>query len=379
VEETRRRVDDLERTVAALSAAEEIARALAGEVDLEPILGLVATRGRALVAARILLILLPGHGNLHVSHAAGEVPDDLVGRAVPEGTIAEMLDGFGLRAASRLEVPLAFRERSLGTLVAVDRLEDGPGFSAADEQLLTSFATIAAAAVGAAQTLSAERQRERAAAAEAERRRWARELHDETLQGIAAVRVLLASSRRADEAELRTVVALAADNLQDELDRLRDIIHDVRPSSLDDLGLAAAMEALVARHAGNGGPTLRLEVDLDHETGRAPQRLRPDIEITLYRIAQEALTNALKHSGAQTVEIALAEIEEEVGVRIRDDGTGFDVRANPNAGGFGLYGMQERVDLLGGRLRISSAPGAGTTVEARVPVRRRPLLEGEKY
>jgi signal transduction histidine kinase len=371
VEDAHRRLDELERTVIALGAAEEIARALAGEVDLEPILDLVATRGRALVAARTLMILLPGHGDRHVSHASGEVPHDMIGRAVPEGAVGEMLERFGLGAASRLEVPLAFRGRSLGTLIAVDRLENGPGFSPTDDQLLKSFATIAAAAVGAAQTLSAERQRERAAAAEAERRRWARELHDETLQGIAAVRMLLASSRRADEAELRTVIALAADNLQDELDRLRDIIHDVRPSSLDDLGLAAAIEALVARHAGNGGPTLRLEADLDHEAGRAPQRLHPDIEITLYRIAQEALTNALKHAGAQTIEIALAEIEDEVGVRIRDDGSGFDVRANADAGGFGLFGMQERVDLLGGRLRISSAPGAGTTVEARVPLRRR--------
>ena len=160
--------------------------------------------------------------------------------------------------------------------------------------------------MGTAQALGAERQRERAAAAEAERRRWARELHDETLQGIAAVRVMLALSRRADEAELRVTVAQAADQLQGEVDRLRDIIHDVRPSSLDDLGLMAAMEALVARHARGGGPALRLEVDLDHEAGRAPERLHPDVETAIYRIAQEALTNALKHGEAQTVEIAVA-------------------------------------------------------------------------
>jgi signal transduction histidine kinase len=370
VEPSRRRLDELERIVATLRATEEIASALAGEVDLEPILDLVATRARALVCARTLVILLPGHGDLRVSHAAGMVPADLVGRAVPEGTVAEMLARFDLGAASRLEVPLTFHGRSLGRLVAVDRLEDGPGFSATDEQLLTSFSGIAAAAVGAAQTLSADRRRERAAAAEAERRRWARELHDETLQGIAGVRVLLASSRHADEAELRTVVALATDNLQDELNRLRDIIHDVRPSSLDDLGLMAAVEALVARHSADAGPTLRLEVDLDHEAGRTPHRLHPDIETAIYRVAQEALTNALKHAGAGSIEIALAEIEGEVGVRVRDDGVGFDHRAG--AGGFGLLSIQERVDLLGGRLRISSAPGGGTTLEARVPARSRP-------
>ena len=309
----------------------------------------MAKRGRALVAARALVILLPDHDGLRVAHAAGEVPDDLVGQTVAESSVAgramdsrrvQRLDdldrsrfeqqGLGLEAESGLYVPLAFRGRSLGMLVALDRLTGGPQFSSADEQLLTSFATIAAAAVGTAQALSADRQRERAAAAEAERRRWARELHDETLQGIAAVRVMLASSRRADEAELRTTVAQATDELQGEVDRLRDIIHDVRPSSLDDLGLMAAMEALVARHAHDGGPALQLSVDLDHEAGRAPDRLHPDVETAIYRIAQEALANALKHAEAQTVEIAVAEIEGEVGVRVRDDGRGYDAQGKHN-------------------------------------------------
>jgi signal transduction histidine kinase len=366
-----RRREELERTVAAFGATDEISRALAGEVDLEPILELVAKRGRALVAARTLVILLPGHDGLRVAHVAGEAPEELLGQSVPEAELTDGLARLGLTGSAPLRVPLAFRGRRLGVLIAFDRLQAGPRFSATDEQLLTSFATIAAAAVGAAQALSAERQRERAAAAEAERRRWARELHDETLQGIAAVRLQLASSRRFTEDEMRAMVAVAADDLQDEVDRLRDIIHDVRPSSLDDLGLMAAMEALVARHANNGGPALALEVDLDHEAGRAPERLHPDVEIAIYRIAQEALTNALKHADAQTVQIAVAEIGGEVGVRIRDDGSGYDVREGSAALGFGLVSVQERVDLLGGRLRITSAPGDGTTLEARVPSRHR--------
>jgi signal transduction histidine kinase len=370
-ERLERRREELERTVAAFGATDEISRALAGEVDLEPILELVAKRGRALVSARTLVILLPGHDGLRIAHVAGEAPDRLVGQSVPEAEMTDGLDRLGLTGSARLRVPLAFRGRSLGVLVAMDRLEAGPQFSPTDQQLLTSFATIAAAAVGAAQALSAERQRERAAAAEAERRRWARELHDETLQGIAAVRVQLASSRRVTEAEMRAMVALAADDLQDEVDRLRDIIHDVRPSSLDDLGLMAAMEALVARHANNGGPALALEVDLDHEAGRASERLHPEVETAIYRIAQEALTNALKHSNAKTVQIAVAEIGGEVGVRIRDDGTGYDVGDGSTSGGFGLVSVQERVELLDGRLRITSTPGEGTTLEARVPTRHR--------
>lgn len=382
------RRDELERTVAALEATSEISRALAGEVDVDPILELVAKRARALVAARALVILLPNHDGLRVAHAAGDAPDDLIGQAVAESSVAgtimdsgrvQRLDGLGRgqfeqrgldwEAESGLYVPLAFRGRRLGVLVALNRLTGGPQFSSADEQLLTSFATSAAVAVGTAQALSAERQRERAAAAEAERRRWARELHDETLQGIAAVRVMLASSRRADEAELRATVAQAADDLQGEVDRLRDIIHDVRPSSLDDLGLMAAMEALVARHADDRGPALTLDVDLDHEAGRAPTRLNADVETAIYRIAQEALTNAIKHAEAQTVEIGVAEIDDEVGVRVRDDGRGYD--ADASTSGFGLGGIRERVDLLDGRLRIQSTPGGGTTLEARVPARHR--------
>jgi signal transduction histidine kinase len=216
---------------------------------------------------------------------------------------------------------------------------------------------------GATRAFSAERQLDRSAAAEAERRRWARELHDETLQGIAAVRVLLASSRRVDETELRAIVARAGVELQCEVDRLRDIIHDVRPSSLDDLGLMAAMEALVARHA-QDGPALQLDVDLDHEAGRAMERLRPEIEVAIYRIAQEALTNSLKHSSATTIELVVSEIEGEVGVRVRDDGCGFAPASN--VVGFGLSGIQERVELLHGRLRVESHPGEGTTLEARV-------------
>jgi signal transduction histidine kinase len=358
------RRDELERTVAALGATSEISRALAGEVDLDPILELVAKRGRALVAARALVILLPDHDGLRVAHAAGELPEDLVGQTVTESSLASRL---GLEADSGLYVPLAFRGRRLGELVALDRLTGGPEFSSADEELLTSFATTAAVAVATAQALSAERQRERTAAAEAERRHWARELHDETLQGIAAVRVMLAMSRRDDDAELRATVTRAADALQGEVDRLRDIIHDVRPSSLDDLGLMAAMEALVARHAHDGGPALQLEVDLDHEAGRTPERLHPDVETAIYRIAQEALRNALKHADAQTVAISVAEIEGEVGVRVRDDGHGYDAKAKTS--GFGLVSIQERVELLDGRLRVTSATGEGTTLEARVPAR----------
>ena len=111
----------------------------------------------------------------------------------------------------------------------------------------------------------------------------------------------------------------------------------------------------MARHAHDGGPALQLEVDLDHEAGRTPERLHPDVEIAIYRIAQEALRNALKHAQAHTVAIAVAEIDGEVGVRIRDDGR---VPSKVSATGFGLVSIQERVELLDGRLRGSAPPRA---------------------
>ena len=127
------RRDELDRTVAALGATSEISRALAGEVDLGPILELVAKRGRALVDARALVILLPAHDGLRVAHAAGELPEHLVGQTVDESSLAGLL---GLEVDSGLHVPLAFRGRRVGMLVALDRLMGGPEFSAADEQLL---------------------------------------------------------------------------------------------------------------------------------------------------------------------------------------------------------------------------------------------------
>jgi signal transduction histidine kinase len=222
--------------------------------------------------------------------------------------------------------------------------------------------------VATAQTVTAERLRERQAAAEAERRRWARDLHDQTLQGLAAIRVSLVGAQVGPESELREAVDAGVAALQVELEGLREIIHDVRPSSLDDLGLGAAIEALVARHAG-AGPELHLDVDLECESRPEPVRLEAEIETELYRITQEALVNALKHAHAQRVDIVVAEFEDEVGVRVRDDGIGF--APGTPTGGVGLVGMRERVELLAGRLTITSRPDGGTTVEARVPARYR--------
>jgi len=148
----------------------------------------------------------------------------------------------------------------------------------------------------------------------------------------------------------------------------------VRPAALDELGLGAAVEALADRMRSRG-IDVELNIDLDWEAGRAGTRHDDELETALYRVAQEAMTNGLKHSGADKLTVAVFETEGRATVRVHDDGQGFDPSEAPD--GFGLLGMRERVELLGGSLAIEAAPGAGATVTASLPARRRPAADGE--
>jgi signal transduction histidine kinase len=391
--DVRSRRDELERTVGAMSATVEISRALAGETDLDRILQLIAKRGRALVGARVLAIELTQGDRMRVAAAAGEIDQAVVGdEFARRGSVAELVlqsrrpqrlsdddnwarfaqVGLGSRGAGQVQagllVPLAFRTEAPGVLVALDPLHGGE-FTADDERLLTSFAVSAASAVVTARSLTLEQLRSREAAAEDERRRFTRELHDETLQGLGALRLALSAARRLDDPERwRGALSDAIAELDTEIASLRGIIADVRPASLDELGVQAALEALADRTRIRG-VDVQLEVDLDYERGRAPTRPDPELETAIYRLVQEAVTNAVKHAGADLVSVSVREAEGVVTVRVRDEGHGFDTSERPR--GFGLVGMRERVESLGGALTIESAPGAGTTVTARLPVARR--------
>jgi signal transduction histidine kinase len=386
------RRDELQRDVDALGAMVEISRALAGQTDVARILGLVAKRGRALVSARALIIELQIDRELEVAAAAGEVPEGLVGTRMPfEGSAADAalrsnstqrladqltkarlsehgLGRFGFAAECGLIVPLVFNGRSVGVLVALDRLDRGPQFSAQDERLLEAFATSAGAAVATAQSAATEQRRQRLAVAEAERARWARELHDQTLQGMAAVRLgLLAGRRAGGPGAWEEAVSAAIGQLESEMAGLRGLISDLRPPTLDQLGAKAAIEAL-AEGAGESGLNVDVYVDLAYESGRLSQRATPELEITMFRIVQEALTNAIKNGRAAHAVVEVIESETTIGVTIRDDGAGFDPADRTE--GFGVLGMRERVELLGGTLEIESAPGQGTTIRATLPIQR---------
>jgi signal transduction histidine kinase len=391
--------DELQRTVAALNATTQIARAVGAETDLDVILELVAKRGRALVDARLLVIELVQRGRLVVSAGAGELPVALLGKHIPLGdsgasaalrtrraqrlheplTRARFdehgLGTLGVEAQGGLIVPLVFQNHSYGALVAVDRLHNGPEFTTDDERLLEAFAASAATAVATAQSVASERQRQRLAAAEAERQRWARELHDDTLQSLSALRVGLSTAKRSGKPEtLELAVTTAIDHLEEGITNLRALITDLRPASLDELGAAAAILALCER-AERQGIDVDVSIDLADQGGERKRHL-PEVETAMYRIVQEALTNAAKHGNAQRAVVELHEDGTDVRVSVRDDGSGFD--PSEHTDGFGLLGMHERVQLLDGTLQVHSSPGKGTTVEASFPTKRMSAADGAR-
>ena len=156
----------------------------------------------------------------------------------------------------------------------------------------------------------------------------------------------------------------ATDELGGEIDKLRALITELRPAALDELGLMAAIEALTERSATTAGLDIKTEFALPETWGR--ERLDPELESTVYRLVQEALTNVVKHARAERVDLQVSMNGDAVTVTVRDDGIGFDPATTSE--GFGLVGMRERLELIGGRVDISSAPGQGTEVRAELPV-----------
>jgi signal transduction histidine kinase len=196
-------------------------------------------------------------------------------------------------------------------------------------------------------------------AAEEERKRWARELHDETLQGLGALRMgLSAAAREPDPERLRELVAGSLDQIAAEIQNLRAIITDLRPAALDQLGLRPALGSLIARVTSVEGLECEARLEL-------PGALAPEVETTVYRLVQEALTNVARHARATRVTVDVVEEDGAVRIVVADDGRGFDPDAP--AAGFGLRGMRERVQLAGGTLELATGE-AGTRLSAVVPV-----------
>ena len=380
-ESSERRRNEAERAVQGLRAARDIIEAIAGINELDKVLELIVKRGRALVNARAVLIMLREGDDLLIAAAAGHTGDTR-GRRVPiaastSGRVLELGQAERISDVSRdlrvspdrlgvpdaqtaLLVPMINRGARVGVLAAFDHGTHAETFSAGDEQLLRTFASSAANAVVINRSVEADRLRAAITAADAERARWARELHDETLQALGGLRMLLASAqRRSPQLAGDPAIGQAIEDIELETDNLRAIITDLRPSLLDDLGLGPAIESLLERRRVAGLEiTAELSLGDDHA-------LDPELETTVYRLLQEALTNIAKHSQATSARVTMRVAGAEVLVEVQDDGEGFDTEAQTS--GFGLAGMRERVYLAGGHLDVESGPG-GTTVRARLPV-----------
>ena len=388
------RSSELERTVRGLEATATATRTLALETDLERVVELAAKRGRDIVRARALLILLERDGTLRVAGWAGEIEDSqqtatlplsglLAGRVVSGGKserVTGLADrvGHGLEtvagdAAAALIVPLGFRGRARGMIVALDRLGDSPVFDANDEHLLASFAASTAIAIATAQSIEADRRRWLVRASEAERKRWARELHDETLQELGALKLMLEARLGTGSSEPPECAEPAIDQLKNTIRGLQSLITELRPAALDELGVEPAVYALAARVAAVSGLEIETRVDLASGEGQSTRRLEAELESAIYRLVQEALTNAVKHADAQRAWVEIVETDGKVVVNVSDDGRGFE---SGEAGrGFGLVGMRERAELVGGVLLVDSAQGRGTAVRAEMPVRRQGGLQ----
>ena len=321
---------ELERAVEALEATTAIARALGSETDLERVLELIVKRGRALVRARTLVLLLAEGDQLVVAAGAGQIDDGGAGRrrcpwrdrwrarcCAAGGRADRRRRRAPRRSPTRRSACRARRRRCWcrcatatarsACCCAFDRLDDEPGFGDREEELLLRLRRERRDRRGD----RADRSRPTGCAhslrsAEQERSRWARELHDETLQGLAALGVLLRAGCGRAARRSRRPRARRPSRSTTEIANLRALITELRPAALDQLGLAAALDGLARRAREVEG----LEVELDGRRRRAT-RSAPISRPAIYRLVQEALTNVGKHAAARPCRIA-----------VRDDGDG---------------------------------------------------------
>ncbi|MGE5690053.1 MAG: GAF domain-containing protein [Pseudomonadota bacterium] len=377
--ENARLYESATRWLRQLESLTEVGNALAGEIDLPRLLDVVATRLRELLDARLVLILLPDGDLIRVHAANGEGAagaagmtfqrdGSKAGRVLERGR-SERVDAIlddpeinleiarRLGARSALYVPLVHGGTPVGVVAAYDKHGGDPSFSAEDQRVAETLASRAATAVDLSQRVSRDVVRRVVEAQELERKRLARELHDETGQALTSILLGLRGLGESETAaELRELVVAT---LQD----VRRLAVELRPKALDDFGLVPALERLLETFRDQTGIAVELETRLGSE------RLTPEVETALYRIVQEALTNVVKHAGAGKVSVLLTQKGTTVVAVVEDDGEGFapgTVRQTAT-GGLGLVGMRERIGLLGGRLTIESSPGAGTTLVVEVP------------
>jgi signal transduction histidine kinase len=367
-----------------LESLNQVSLAVASETDISRVFELVASRLRELVGARLVVIALQhGDEELGVEAVAGDESESLVGLRVAKagskmGRILErgrservdsMIEDLEvdqdtarrMQARTGLFVPLLVRGRAIGVISLHDKLGGDPRFSDEDLRLTETFAPRVATAVDLSERVARDALRRVISAQELERRRLARELHDETGQALTSI---LLGLKGIEETRDGGDVRQAAEELRElvvrTLQDVRRLAVELRPKALDDFGLVPALERLVENFGEQTGLTVQLEARL------GPDRLPAEVETALYRITQEALTNVVKHARARHVSIVLTRRDGSATAVIEDDGRGIENQEDTE--GLGLLGMRERLELINGRLSIESSKGAGTTIVAEVPI-----------
>jgi signal transduction histidine kinase len=270
---------------------------------------------------------------------------------------------YGSPTAEPEVLPLVYQREEIGRLMLSERAP-GEGFSDADRRLLEDLARQAEVAVHAVRlTADLQRSRERLVATrEEERRRLRRDLHDGLGAQLAGLNVQAGTLRRLipqDPAAADEMVLELREELRGAIADIRRLVYDLRPPALDDLGLAEALRRLAERY-GSEGERLRVAVEVPEDLPTLPAA----VEVAVYRIAQEALTNVARHARARNCVVHLA-VDSGVSVEIDDDGVGIPTGRNA---GVGLSSMRERASELGGSCVVQSVPEGGTRVLVRLPL-----------
>jgi signal transduction histidine kinase len=364
-----------------LESLNEVSEALVTEPELSALFELAVVRLRDLLDARTVMILLPtlDGRELSVEAASGDGGERLVGLRLDQArskagrTLArrrpERIDSLIddpevdqsaprlVEATAALYVPLIAQGRAVGVIATYDKRGPDPRFSDADMRIAQAFANRAAVAVELSERVGRKAVQALLEGQELERKRLARELHDETGQALASILLGLKSL----EAQVgREPVAMIRELVGSALDDVRRLTVELRPPALDDFGLSPALERLTSVVGERSGIDIQLSL-------RAPAGLSPEQETAIYRIVQEALTNIMKHASASSVSIIVMGSTGLVRLVVEDDGTGFDPAA-VRSGALGLVGIRERVSILGGRLEVDAAPGRGTTLVVELPI-----------
>ncbi|HKE98454.1 MAG TPA: GAF domain-containing sensor histidine kinase [Actinomycetes bacterium] len=377
-------MDDPARDPAAFAAMSDAVLSIAAELSLEPVLAELVEAARRLAGAGYAAIGIPDeHGDGFARFITAGMSDELIEAIGPlprrHGLLGAMLADpapyrtedvtadprFGWwppahpRMRSFLGVPIVSKGDVVGAVYLTEK-QGAPGFSEADQGRIELLAAHAAIAIEHARLYELSRE---LSVAE-ERNRLARELHDsmnQTLFSLVLTAEVAAAAVRTDPSLAETQLKIVKELARSTMAELRAVIQGLRPPALEADGLAE---------------TLRKHVDVLRRVHRADirlqvhgeRRLQADRERELFRIAQEALHNALRHADAETVGVELTIGQAVVRVVVSDDGKGFDPAARGlRARRLGLTTMRERARALGGSLQIRSAPGAGTTVRVEVP------------